>query len=132
MNRPKKIGTAAESAVVKWLLAAGWPEAERLALRGSADHGDIRVAKGIHLEVKAGRAADAASLAQCHGWMDEAAAEGANAGVSCYLVVKRRGCGGGRAGLWRVFMEVEGRYRVETTLETWSDWMRAGAGGSGG
>lgn len=36
MSRPRDIGTRAETAVVAWLQAHGWPGAERRALHGSA------------------------------------------------------------------------------------------------
>ena len=40
-NRPKAIGTAAETAVVRYLAAHGFPAAERRALHGATDLGDI-------------------------------------------------------------------------------------------
>ena len=36
-NRPKAIGTAAETAVVRYLAAHGFPAAERRALHGARD-----------------------------------------------------------------------------------------------
>ena len=39
-NRPKAIGTAAETAVVRYLAAHGFPAAERRALHGATDLGE--------------------------------------------------------------------------------------------
>lgn len=44
-NRPKAIGTAAETAVVRYLAAHGFPAAERRALHGATDHGGARCPK---------------------------------------------------------------------------------------
>ena len=41
VTRSKDIGTRAEAAVVRYLCANGWANAERRALRGSADWGDV-------------------------------------------------------------------------------------------
>lgn len=41
MSKSKAKGTAAESAVVKYLREQGWPSAERRALNGASDRGDI-------------------------------------------------------------------------------------------
>ena len=100
-NRSKSLGTSAESAVVKYLLGEGWPDAERLALRGALDVGDVRWTRDVHLEIKAGNMAHTASVAQCRKWLAEADREGLNAGVPCYLVVKRKGYA--KPGNWRFF-----------------------------
>lgn len=52
MNPSKAKGTHAETAVVKWLRANGFPNAERLALHGRKDIGDIRPTPGFICEVK--------------------------------------------------------------------------------
>jgi hypothetical protein len=54
-NRSKNIGTAAETAVVKAARAYGFPGAERRALHGSTDLGDILLCPGVIVEVKAGK-----------------------------------------------------------------------------
>lgn len=46
-NRPKAIGTAAETAVVRYLAAHGFPAAERRALHGATDLGDITGTPGL-------------------------------------------------------------------------------------
>ena len=104
-NRSKNKGTAAESAVVKHARANGFPLAERLALRGSKDQGDVRLMANVHLEVKAGAAAESASDAQIAEWMDEADVEAGNADVRhCWLVTKRKGKG--KAGDWWAHLTV--------------------------
>ena len=61
MSRSKDIGTRAEAAVVRYLCANGWANAERRALRGSADWGDVTGTPGLVWEVKGGDAAKDAS-----------------------------------------------------------------------
>lgn len=51
--------------------------------------------------MKAGNAAHAASHGQCERWLEEAEREGENAGVPCYLIVKRKGTLD--PGRWRWF-----------------------------
>ena len=101
VNASKNKGTAAETAVVRWLQSLGFATAERLALAGSNDQGDVRLGPGLHLEVKAGNAAHNASRSQCESWLKEAEQEGRNAGVPCYLIVKRKGTTD--PGQWRWF-----------------------------
>jgi len=62
-------GTRWETAVVRALHDAGFVHAERRALRGAADRGDITGIPGLVIEAKNHRRAE---LAQ---WVDEAAAE---------------------------------------------------------
>ncbi len=84
MNRPRRIGTAWESAVVDYLQAHGFPYAERRALNGARDKGDVAGIPGVVLEAKAEKAVDLA------GWCSEAEAEAANAGVTRWAVVAKR------------------------------------------
>lgn len=51
-RRPKDKGTDAERAVVRYLQANGFPQAERRASNGNADRGDITGIPGICWEVK--------------------------------------------------------------------------------
>ncbi len=78
-NKPKAIGTAAETAVVRYLQANGFPHAERRALRGELDAGDITGCPGICIEVKGGEAARSASDGDVAAWMKEVRAETLNA-----------------------------------------------------
>jgi hypothetical protein len=85
-NRSK--GTAFEAAVVAWLQGHGYPNAERRALSGSKDRGDITGLGSTNwvLELKD---CQAMSLA---AWVDEAQVEKANAGAKYAAVIhKRRG-----------------------------------------
>lgn len=101
MNRPKQIGTAAETAVVRYLQGSGFPHAERRALRGILDAGDITGTPGVCWEVKGGEAAKNASDGQIADWLVETATETANAGSDAgVLVLQRRGVGPRNASRW--------------------------------
>lgn len=52
MNRSKAKGTAAETAVVRFLQAVGFPYAERRTLNGTHDRGDIAGIPSVVIEVK--------------------------------------------------------------------------------
>lgn len=87
-RRPKDIGTAAETAVVRYLQANGWPSAERRALRGGSDAGDITGTPGVCWEVKArGRTVSDAQIAD---WLAETETERRNAGADVGVLVVRR------------------------------------------
>jgi hypothetical protein len=102
-NRSKNIGTAGETAVVKYLRRTGFPEAERRALAGQQDKGDILVCPGIIAEVKAGYAAEKASDHQLRLWVQETERERVNADAEhAFLVVKRLGHGATKIGGWHV------------------------------
>jgi hypothetical protein len=91
VNRPKAIGTAAETAVVRYLITAGFPQAERRALRGTYDFGDITGTPGLVWEVKGGEAAKTASDNQVVEWLHETEREQHNANAQVgVLVVQRR------------------------------------------
>lgn len=86
MSRERAKGTAAETAVVRWLAAHGFPHAERRALHGTNDKGDITGCGPLVFEVKNHKAHDLA------GWMKELAAEVHNADADLGAVIaKRRG-----------------------------------------
>lgn len=101
VNRSKNIGTAGERAVVAYLRGHGFPHAERRALAGAEDRGDITGTPGVVWEVKAGRAAETASDGLVSDWLDDTMRERLNAGADCaVLVLKRPGFGPGRAASW--------------------------------
>lgn len=81
----KKAGTSWESEIVRALIAAGWPYAERRRLNGSYDRGDIAGVAGVVIEAKNTKAIDLA------GALNEAIAEGvtANAAVAVAWIKKR-------------------------------------------
>lgn len=105
MNKPKRIGTAAETAVARYLQANGWPSAERRALRGIKDAGDLTGTPGVCWSVKGGEAARNASDGAVHKWLaeldDQKGHAVAEVGV---LVLQRRGVGYGNAGRWWAVM----------------------------
>jgi hypothetical protein len=105
VNRPKAIGTAAETALVRHARGNGFPNADRLTLSGTSDRGDLRLTTGLTagvvVESKAGNAAMDASDAQIGAWLDETERERVNAGAAvALLVTKRRGYGAARCGHW--------------------------------
>lgn len=100
-RRPRDIGTAAESAVVKALRAHGFPHAERRSLKGALDQGDITGTPGICWEVKGGAAARTASDGLIAEWMAETETERINARADVgVLVVQRKGVGPANAHRW--------------------------------
>jgi hypothetical protein len=105
MTRSKDLGTACETAVVRYLQKDGFPHAERRALRGTADAGDITGTPGICWEIKGGEAAKAASDKQVTAWLAETETERVNARADIgLLVLQRRGVGPGNAGRWWVVL----------------------------
>lgn len=100
-NRSGDIGTWTAERVVQYLREHGFPNAERTALHGCNDVGDITGTPGICWEVKGGHAAETASDAQVDKWLIETERERicarADVGV---LVLKRRGIGAANAGRW--------------------------------
>lgn len=83
MSKAKAKGTTAEREVVRYL-QNWWPAAERRALSGNKDKGDVAGIANMVVEIKAGRSPQLAA------WRRETIAEQANAYASgCLLVVKR-------------------------------------------
>ncbi len=104
-NRPKAIGTRGETGVVRVARDLGFPEARRLTLAGADDQGDAILCPGIIAEVKTGKAAKTASLAQIDLWWLETEIERQNAGATIgLLVVQRAGYSPERAAYWRCFL----------------------------
>jgi hypothetical protein len=114
MSRSKAIGTAAETAFARWLNVNGWPQAERRALRGSADAGDITGTPGVCWELKAGDAAHCASDATCDGWMRETETERQHAAADIGVLVLRRK-GKGDPGDWWAYIWAEDFATLLTT-----------------
>jgi Holliday junction resolvase len=83
MSKSKAKGTTAEREVVRYL-QQWWPAAERRALSGNKDKGDVAGIPGVCIEIKAAKT-------QLIGpWKRETLTEMDNAGVGlCLLVVKR-------------------------------------------
>jgi hypothetical protein len=105
--RPRDIGTKVETAVVRHLQAAGFPHAERRALRGTFDAGDITGTPGLCWSVKGGTAAETASDTQIVAWLAEAQTQRVHAGADhAVLVLKRRAHSAARAGCWWAVLTV--------------------------
>jgi Holliday junction resolvase len=83
VSKSKDKGTAAEREVVRYL-QNWWPAAERRALSGNKDKGDVAGIPGVVVEVKA------AATQLIGPWQRETMTEMDNAGATrCVLVVKR-------------------------------------------
>ena len=92
MSTSRRKGTAWESAVVEFLRGHGFPYAERRALSGSQDRGDVTGVPGVMLECKAEKSITLAD------YMDEVKAQTVNAGAQIGVaVVKRRNRSAGEA-----------------------------------
>lgn len=86
MSRSRAKGTSWETAIVRYLIEQGWPHAERRALHGNLDKGDITGLPGVVIEAKSHARHE---LAQ---WWEEAKAERRNANAATAAVwFKRRG-----------------------------------------
>jgi hypothetical protein len=97
----KQRGTAGETAVVRWLRVNGWPGAERRALHGTQDQGDITGCLGLVWEIKSGHKAETAGDALITEWMRQTDVERGNADADFgVLVTKRLGHGPANAGAW--------------------------------
>ena len=88
MSKAKAKGTAAETAVVKYLSGQGFPLAQRRALSGALDQGDVTGTPCLTFEVKNHKSY------QFQAWLREAEVEKNNAGADfCPLIVKPNGVG---------------------------------------
>lgn len=91
MNKSKAKGTRAETRVVRYLATLGI-KAERRALSGSNDNGDIKVIVGdkeYTLEVKAGKQTENPSRSQFQEWLNQTKTEATNARCSAALIIVR-------------------------------------------
>lgn len=99
----KAKGTTAETAVVRYLNSKFWPHAERRALAGGKDKGDIIGSPGLVWEVKA------AKTLCIPAWLRETESERVNAKADYgVLVVKPEGVGRRRMCDWYALMPTEG------------------------
>lgn len=83
MSKSRSTGTAAETAVVRYL-QNWWPAAERRALSGNKDKGDVTGIPGVVIEVKA------AARQKLAAWRRETLEEQENALAHCSLLVVKR------------------------------------------
>jgi len=89
-NKSKAIGTRGESAVVKYLAANGFGLAERRALHGGRDMGDILVCPGLIVEVKCGKDAYKFQKSLLEQWQEQTRVERWNADAEVALLVVQR------------------------------------------
>lgn len=100
-RRPRDIGTAAESATVRYLQANGFENAERRALRGALDAGDVTGCPGLAISVKGGAMAKTASDRLITAWLAELERQRVNAAATVGVLVQQRpGVGPPNAGRW--------------------------------
>lgn len=86
MSKSRAKGTAWESKIIDLLRERGWPNAERRALNGANDRGDVAGVVGICIEAKSAQRIELAT------WVDEAEKERANDRADLGAVwIKRRG-----------------------------------------
>ena len=108
VNRPRIKGTAAESALVAYLRSNGWPYAERRALSGTTDKGDVAGTGPLVWECKA-----AGTAPQIPAWLLETETERINAGAEYgILIVKTRGLGDRRVGQWLAVMRLDAHEKL--------------------
>jgi hypothetical protein len=102
VTNSKNKGTMAETTVVRYLRSTYWPHAERRALAGGQDKGDITGTPGLAWEVKA------AKTICVPAWLRETEVERENAKADhATLVIKPVGVGGTRVGEWYALMDRE-------------------------
>lgn len=101
MSRARQKGTSAETALVKYLRDNGFPHAERRALHGTADKGDVTGTPGVAWEVKNHKSYDIS------GWLKETEVERVNA-LAEYgiLVVKPNRIGLDSVNQWWAILSV--------------------------
>jgi hypothetical protein len=100
VNRSKQKGTSTETLVVNYFRANGWPYAERRALSGNLDKGDIAGMPGLCVEVKYGN-----ETLKIGPWLTETGIERLNAGADHgVLVVKPFGMGEKNVGRFYAVM----------------------------
>lgn len=88
MSKQRQKGTAFETAVVRFLQEHGFKYAERRALHGDADRGDITGTPGLVWECKNHKTLKVSE------WIRETEQERVNAGADYgFLIVKRAGVG---------------------------------------
>src|SRR5690348_14658490 len=111
VNRPKQIGTKAETDFVRHARADGFDHedktvrAHRIILNGALDEADVSLCPGVVVEVKGGQAAENASDAKVLEWLEETERERINRGAEVgFLVRKRKGKGSASVGLWHAHM----------------------------
>jgi hypothetical protein len=99
-RRPRDIGTVAETAVTRAAQRAGFPQADRRALRGALDGADILLCPGVIIEVKGGEMARDASDLLVESWLSTLAVKRDRLHAVGFLVTQRRHVGILHAERW--------------------------------
>jgi len=105
MSKSKQKGTAAETAVVNWLVGRGRKHVERRSLNGSNDRGDIAGIPGVVLEIKNHARME---LSQ---WLSELEVEMLNDKADTGVVIHKKK-GTTDVGKWYATMPVEVWYKL--------------------
>lgn len=115
MSKSRSTGTAAETAVVRYL-QQWWPAAERRALSGNKDKGDVAGIPGVCIEVKA------AAQQRIPEWKRETLIEQENAQARFSMLVVKRP----RKGVaeWDAFFPAA-QFEGEMFFEGMTPWIRA-------
>ena len=112
-NRSKQVGTKAESAVVRAAQTRGFFGAERRALRGRNDVGDVLLCPGVVVQVKGGDMARKASDALVSKWLEQTEQQRRNANAAhAFLVVQRAGVGPRNAHQWHAYWTADAWARL--------------------
>jgi len=99
MNKSKAKGTAAETAVVNYMISRGYKYCERRALAGALDKGDVGGIPETAIEVKAHK------TYSIPAWLREIKIEKANAKASLgFVIIKPNGVGSRNTGEWWVVL----------------------------
>lgn len=107
VNKPKAIGTAGETAVLRAILPY-YPTAYRLVLAGSQDKGDIRANEDTIFEVKAGAQTKQIGDKKLAGWLAEAETERVHSRATFgFLITQRAGVGAPNALRWWAWTTLE-------------------------
>lgn len=113
VNVPRNKGTSAESAVVGYLREHGWPSAERRALRGTLDCGDVTGTPSLAWEVKY-----AGAGMKIGPWLAETGLERLNSRAQHgILVIKPAGLGLKRVGSWYAVMLAGDLTRLQEDIQ---------------
>lgn len=131
MSKAKALGTAVETAAVRWFQDNGFKQAERIVLHGAADRGDLRLQILPTIIAECKRAQRGVQLTP---WMRELAVEITNANAELgLLVAKQRGAGDRRVNRWvtamwwkhfePLFMRHVVNQSPRTTIDIPEDWF---------
>lgn len=104
-QRPKAKGTKAETDVARWAIGYGMYDAERLALKGTGDVGDVRLVPGVFVQVKDGYTSGKDPSDFLIGkWLDRVEEQRKAGGWSVGLLAHKR-AGKGSPNDWRWYVD---------------------------